>query len=328
MDKLKAAFALPVVSQNTIKLEAPVKPPQIMANEIPPERRTVFVGNIERDSRPKEIKKLFKQYGDIETVRFRSIATKETRLPKKAAVILKDHNDIKDTMNAYIVFKSEDSVANALNANAMIFKDRHLRVDREYKSNKPYEDEANNHTTIFVGNLPFDTKEESLWKHFSGSGEIEYVRIIRDNRSQVGKGIAYIKFKTKEGMQEARKLDGSIYEGRNIRVKKSTSSSKLEKKSEKRINFALERIKAKKIKSLERKLRTQMTKAARKELETKIVAIRDGTDDSLLKNDLRTREPAFRKKPIKKLKSNKEKKANYYKTKIHRYYHFAFTFAL
>ena len=55
-------------------------------------RRTVFVGNVPVDSKPKDISKLFKEYGPIEKIWFRSVATTmETKKPKSAQVKTKDY---------------------------------------------------------------------------------------------------------------------------------------------------------------------------------------------------------------------------------------------
>ena len=40
-----------------------------------------------------------------------------------------------------------------------------------------------------------DIKEEDLRTHFSSCGKVRNVRVIRDNKSGVGKGICYVTFK-------------------------------------------------------------------------------------------------------------------------------------
>ena len=49
---------------------------------------------------------------------------------------------------------------------------------------------------MFIGNLPFITNEEDLRAHFDnleeGGTGIVNVRIIRDPKTFIGKGIAYI----------------------------------------------------------------------------------------------------------------------------------------
>lgn len=52
----------------------------------------------------------------------------------------------------------------------------------------------NRKSSVFVGNLPYDVSEETLWKFFSDVGGITNVRIIRDRVTRVGKGFAYVEF--------------------------------------------------------------------------------------------------------------------------------------
>jgi nucleolar protein 12 len=275
MSQLLDAFSSPPISVTSKKVIAPpvVPPPD------PIESRTVFVGNIEQNTKPKEIKKLFKQYGPIVSLRFRSIATNFTKLRKKASVILKDLSEVKDTMNAYIVFADAKSAEKSLSANSIVFKERHLRVDYADKQTKESDATEINKTTIFVGNLPFTAKEEEIWKFFSKCGDIEYVRVIRDNFTQQGKGIAYVKFKSKEGMANARKMTDTNYEGRVLRIKKSTSSVKLQKKEEKRENIVFEKVKERKLKALEKKLAMEPSKITRERIKKQISEVKEGNLD-------------------------------------------------
>jgi nucleolar protein 12 len=47
---------------------------------------------------------------------------------------------------------------------------------------------------VFVGNLPFDVQDEELYTHFERCGEIEFVRIVRDKKTNIGKGFGYVQF--------------------------------------------------------------------------------------------------------------------------------------
>lgn len=49
--------------------------------------------------------------------------------------------------------------------------------------------------SVFVGNLPFDVQDEDLYLHFMRCGEIEFVRVVRDKKTNIGKGFGYIQFK-------------------------------------------------------------------------------------------------------------------------------------
>ena len=69
-------------------------------------------------------------------------------------------------------------------------------------------------------------------EHFSTKdGQITNVRIIRDPKTFVGKGIGYVQFSTKEAMREAiTSKNGKPFKGRELRVKKAVAPNRLEKK--------------------------------------------------------------------------------------------------
>lgn len=92
-------------------------------------------------------------------------------------------------MNAYIVFKTAAAAREALKLNGVVLLDRHIRVDSVAH---PAPQDAKR--CVFVGNLDFEAQEESLWKHFSTAGKVESVRIVRDAKTNVGKGFAYVQF--------------------------------------------------------------------------------------------------------------------------------------
>lgn len=46
--------------------------------------------------------------------------------------------------------------------------------------------------SIFVGNMPFAIEDEILRSKFEKCGEIESVRIIRDKKTNAGKGIIFL----------------------------------------------------------------------------------------------------------------------------------------
>ncbi|KAF9391766.1 Nucleolar protein 12 [Podila verticillata] len=100
-----------------------------------PERqaRTAFVGNLAVSSMTKgdfrKLKSTFAAHGPVESIRFRSIAFAEL-LPRKIAFITGKLHPERDVVNAYIVYKSKDSVAKAVAAlNGQLFLNKHIRVD-------------------------------------------------------------------------------------------------------------------------------------------------------------------------------------------------------
>lgn len=73
-------------------------------------------------------------------------------------------------------------------------------------------------------------EEEALYAHFKECGEIENVRIIRDNKTGLGKGIGYVMFKTSDSISLALKLNKSEINNRIIRVERCSKKQKKQKK--------------------------------------------------------------------------------------------------
>ncbi|CDH52915.1 nucleolar protein [Lichtheimia corymbifera JMRC:FSU:9682] len=168
--------------------------------------RTVFVGNVpvaccEEKSKSRALKRAFATYGAIESMRFRSTAFSET-LPRKAAFIAKKFHDNRSVTNAYIVYKTKESADKALAMNGQVFMEKHLRVDNAANP-KPHDRKR----SVFVGSLPFDAEEEELWKFFADCGAIDNVRLIRDKKTNIGKGIGYVQFTRRAAVDLALALD-------------------------------------------------------------------------------------------------------------------------
>ena len=80
--------------------------------------RTVFVGNLHLDCTAKQLKKHFKECGQIEKVWFRSIATtQDSKMPERAKIITGQFGLQKDSKNAYVLFTDKSSVEKALQLN-------------------------------------------------------------------------------------------------------------------------------------------------------------------------------------------------------------------
>jgi nucleolar protein 12 len=93
------------------------------------------------------------------------------------------------TVNAYIVYSSAAEARAALKLNGSTILDRHIRVD-SVAHPAPHDAKR----CVFIGNLDFEAQEESLWRHFEKCGKVESVRIVRDAKTNVGKGFAYVQF--------------------------------------------------------------------------------------------------------------------------------------
>lgn len=78
--------------------------------------------------------------------------------------------------------------------------------------------------TVFVGNISWNTTENSLKDAFSGCGAVVAVRIAKGPDGQA-KGFAHVEFDSTEAVSKAVALAGSDIDGRQIRVDPAKSSS-------------------------------------------------------------------------------------------------------
>ncbi|KAG6405389.1 hypothetical protein SASPL_132978 [Salvia splendens] len=209
--------------------------------------RTIFVGNLPLKLKKKEIAKEFSKFGEVESVRIRSVPIVDGKMPRKGAVILKKINENGNSVNAYVVFKTEESAQASLAHNMAVVGGNHIRIDRACPPRKKLKGDNpllyENKRTVFLGNLPFD--DEEIYQLFSNiknlETSVEAVRVIRDPGSSLGKGIAYVLFKTADAANMALKKRNLWIRNRELRLshaKPADSSSKRVNTSEPQSNSA------------------------------------------------------------------------------------------
>nr|XP_004659696.2 RNA-binding protein 34 [Jaculus jaculus] len=188
--------------------------------------RTVFVGNLPVSVSKKKLKSFFKEYGPIESVRFRSVIPAEGTLTKKLAAIKRKFHPDQKSINAYVVFKEEHAAVEALKRNgAQITDGFHVRVDLASETS------SRDKRSVFVGNLPYKVEESAVEKHFVDCGNVMAVRIVRDPVTGVGKGFGYVLFENTDAVHLALKLNNSELMGRKLRVMRSVNKEKLKQQN-------------------------------------------------------------------------------------------------
>jgi len=84
---------------------------------------------------------------------------------------------------------------------------------------------------IYVGNLSFNTSEDSLKSLFAEYGDVESVKIIKDRFSGRPKGFGFIEMPSNsEADQAIKALNGNRIDGNNIKIKHADSGGKRPKK--------------------------------------------------------------------------------------------------
>ena len=75
---------------------------------------------------------------------------------------------------------------------------------------------------IYVGNLSYDTTEDTLRTLFGEFGEVESARVITDRYTGRSKGFGFVEMTAEDAAQEAiGALNGRSVDGREIRVDKA-----------------------------------------------------------------------------------------------------------
>ncbi|KAJ8612830.1 hypothetical protein CTAYLR_002061 [Chrysophaeum taylorii] len=179
--------------------------------------RTVFVGNLPKETKRKAVEKFFARYGKVESARIRSLPTAGAKvddagnqdLVRRVCAYRGSLTDAKPVANAYVVYESVDAAKRAVDeANGREFGSFHLRVDWAKRSR----DKTDHLRTAFVGNLPRGTDEESLRAHFAshvgGHEAIHNVRVVRNREDHAAIGVAYVLLKDPSLLSTALELDG------------------------------------------------------------------------------------------------------------------------
>lgn len=215
------------------------------ASEVEKAARTVFLSNVSTDAiSSKQAKKTLVSHllsvldpndarpQKLESIRFRSVAFSTAAMPKRAAYITKSlMSATTKSANAYAVFSSPAAARKVIaDLNGTEVLGRHLRAD-----SVAHPSPKDHRRCVFVGNLGFvddetvvstDAQgnavekkrskvpadvEEGLWRTFGKQARVESVRVVRDSKTRVGKGIAYVQFYDANDVEAALLLDGKKF---------------------------------------------------------------------------------------------------------------------
>jgi RNA recognition motif-containing protein len=77
-------------------------------------------------------------------------------------------------------------------------------------------------SNLYVGNLSYETTEETLRTLFAEYGQIESVNLITDRYTGRSRGFGFVEMSTEQAAQEAmRGLNGKLVDEREIKVDKA-----------------------------------------------------------------------------------------------------------
>ncbi|KAI6352993.1 hypothetical protein MCOR25_009222 [Pyricularia grisea] len=182
-------------------------PPALTEDER--DRRTVFVQQLAARLRTRELKEFFEKAG-----------------PVAEAQIVKDRVSNRSKGVGYVEFKTEESVAAALQLTGqkllgipVIVQPTEAEKNRAVKT----ETTGTQQTSVpfhrlYVGNIHFSITEQDLQNVFEPFGELEFVQLQKDDSGR-SRGYGFVQFRDATQAREAlEKMNGFDLAGRPIRV--------------------------------------------------------------------------------------------------------------
>lgn len=160
---------------------------------------TIFVSNLDFSVDEKNLHEIFSEFGQIV----------DLRLVRNFKGLSKGF--------AYIEFKDIQSVRKSLAKDRMKIGERPVFITEVGKKPDFKFKTGLEKNKIFVSNMSFDTKEDTLRDIFSKYGDLKEVRLVT-YRNGHSKGCAYVEFKDELSASNALKADTLLVGDKNIRV--------------------------------------------------------------------------------------------------------------
>jgi RNA recognition motif-containing protein len=81
-------------------------------------------------------------------------------------------------------------------------------------------------TKLYVGNLSFDTTEDSLRELFAKHGTVESTRIISDRDTGRPRGFGFVEMANSDASRAMQALNGVEFDGRALRVNEAQAPNR------------------------------------------------------------------------------------------------------
>ncbi|CAD6199489.1 unnamed protein product [Caenorhabditis auriculariae] len=187
--------------------------------------KTIFVGNMPLTMNEKAVRRIFSEYGKVDSVRMRSLIPSNGKLTKRLAHFTGKLSDKQTSLTFYVKFDNEESVVKALAYNGTKIDTHTIRVDR-CGEKKSYD----KNTAVFVGNLPFDISDDTLFQLFEKEiGPVDSVRIVRDAQTGNSKGFSFVNFKSEATVLLALGMETIKLGKRDLRITKLMKKNQISK---------------------------------------------------------------------------------------------------
>ena len=113
-------------------------------------------------------------------------------MPRRVAFLKGEFHPDRDSMNAYVVMGTDAEATAALAFNGQQIGGKTVRVDLAGAAKAHDESRS-----VFLGSLPFAATEDDVRRHFRDCGAITSVRLVRDAKTNLGKGFGFVLFEVR-----------------------------------------------------------------------------------------------------------------------------------
>jgi RNA recognition motif-containing protein len=86
-------------------------------------------------------------------------------------------------------------------------------------------------TKLYVGNLSFDTTEDSLRALFAEYGSVESARLVSDRDTGRPRGFGFVEMSSADASSATQALNGKDFGGRTLRVNEAQSVNRSDNRS-------------------------------------------------------------------------------------------------
>jgi RNA recognition motif-containing protein len=197
--------------------ESTPEPEKKQAKKTEVEKRSehgIWIGNLPWHLSKEDLRKFFVEYSDITEEMITRVHMPTPNDSKPANKVEEKKKFVKVVNNqgyAYVDFNCSEAVGYAIELSEQLLGGRRVLI----KNNKSFEgrpqktkEESRNDgkptsKRVFVGNLSFDTTEDSLKEHFGKCGAIANAKVAQFEDSGKCKGYAWITFEELEGAENA-----------------------------------------------------------------------------------------------------------------------------
>lgn len=81
-------------------------------------------------------------------------------------------------------------------------------------------------TKLYVGNLSFDTTEDSLRAHFAQHGTVNSAKVVSDRDTGRPRGFGFVEMSDADASRAMQALNGKEFEGRALKVNEAQDASR------------------------------------------------------------------------------------------------------